>query len=76
MVYADWVGDLVDCQSHIGCLVYVGDTMVSWCLKKQTTISKSSTKLEMREISMAMAKLDCVAALLSKLCILVTKPYI
>lgn len=73
---ADWAGDLKDCQSLSGHLVYVGYTLVSWCSKQQTTVSKSSTESEFRAISSAMEELDWVAALLSELCITVSKPYV
>lgn len=40
---ADWVECLDDKRSPGGFDVYLGDNMVSWSVKKQTIISRSST---------------------------------
>lgn len=44
----DWAGDQIDRISTIGICVYIGHNPIMWALKKQATISWSSTKVEYR----------------------------
>ncbi|KAJ1697336.1 hypothetical protein LUZ63_005848 [Rhynchospora breviuscula] len=48
---ADWAGSIDDRRSTSGFCVYLGSNLVSWCAKKQTTISRSSTEAEYRSLA-------------------------
>lgn len=43
---ADWAGDLTDCLSTTGLLVFLSPSPISWSAKKQNTVSQSSTEAE------------------------------
>jgi hypothetical protein len=43
---AYWVGDLTDRRSTSGCCFFLGDSLISWCSKKQHIVSRSSTEAE------------------------------
>ena len=43
---ADWAGDLDICHSTSGFVFPIQNNTVSWCTKKQPTVSKSSTESE------------------------------
>lgn len=50
---ADWAADSSDRRSITGQCFYLGDTIISWQVKKQPTIAKSSTEAEYRALSTA-----------------------
>lgn len=43
---ADWGGDVIDRQRQSGYLVYIGDMLISWGSRKQSTVARSSTESE------------------------------
>ncbi|PKU78594.1 Retrovirus-related Pol polyprotein from transposon TNT 1-94 [Dendrobium catenatum] len=52
-VDADWASDVSDRKSVSGFCTYLGNTLISWSVKKQTTVAKSSTEAEYRSLSAA-----------------------
>ncbi|PKU83657.1 putative mitochondrial protein [Dendrobium catenatum] len=52
---ADWAGDPVTRKYTSGFCTFLGDTIVSWTVKKQTTVSRSSTESEYRALAAATA---------------------
>jgi hypothetical protein len=49
--YADWAGCPSIRRSTIGYCIFLSKNLISWCLKKQHTISRSSTKAEIRSMA-------------------------
>ncbi|KAI0493625.1 hypothetical protein KFK09_023746 [Dendrobium nobile] len=52
---ADWAGDPVTRKSTSGFCTFLGESIVSWIVKKQTTVSRSSTESEYRALAAATA---------------------
>ncbi|KAI0519513.1 hypothetical protein KFK09_006962 [Dendrobium nobile] len=52
-VDADWAGDQTDSKSTTGYCNFLGNTVISWCVKKQATIARSSTEAEYRALASA-----------------------
>lgn len=50
---AYWGTDPDDRRSTSGYCIYFGSNPVSWCSKKQTTVSRSSTEAEFRSVASA-----------------------
>ncbi|KAI0504692.1 hypothetical protein KFK09_015645 [Dendrobium nobile] len=55
---ADWAGDPITRKSTSGFCTFLGDNLVSWTVKKQTTVSRSSTESEY--IALAAATADTI----------------
>ncbi|XP_068331580.1 uncharacterized mitochondrial protein AtMg00810-like [Pyrus communis] len=47
---SDWAADLNTRRSVIGYAVYLGNSLISWQSKKQTSVSRSSTEAEIRSL--------------------------
>ncbi|XP_020691539.1 uncharacterized protein LOC110106117 [Dendrobium catenatum] len=52
---ADWAGDPITKKSTSSFCTFLGDTLVSWTVKKQNTVSRSSTESEYRALAAATA---------------------
>ncbi|XP_020679032.1 uncharacterized protein LOC110097127 [Dendrobium catenatum] len=50
---ADWASDASDRKSISGFCTFLGPNLISWTVKKQPTVAKSSTEAEYRSLSVA-----------------------
>jgi hypothetical protein len=64
---ADWTGCPDTRRSTSGYCVYLGDNVVSWSLKRQVTVSRSSAEAEYRSVAHAVAKAVWLRQLLVEL---------
>ena len=53
---ADWAGCPDSRRSTFGYCVFLGNTLVSWSSKRQTTVSHSSVEAEYRDVAHAVAE--------------------
>ncbi|XP_020673360.2 uncharacterized protein LOC110092978 [Dendrobium catenatum] len=54
---SDWAGDQLDRKSTTGYCIFLGTALLSWSVKKQTTVARSSTEAEYRSMAAAAADL-------------------
>ncbi|KAI0527170.1 hypothetical protein KFK09_002769 [Dendrobium nobile] len=52
-VDADWTSDHTNQKSITGFCSFLGDNLVSWCVKKHVTVAKSSVEAEYRVLAAA-----------------------
>jgi hypothetical protein len=64
---SDWAGDSGDRRLTGGFVVYLGKNLVSWSVRKQPTVSQSSTEAEYKAVANATAELMWVQTLLKEL---------
>jgi hypothetical protein len=64
---ADWVGCSDDRKSTGGFTVLLGSNLISWCAKKQLTVSCSSIEVEYKAMADATAKVMWVQTVLHEL---------
>ncbi|KAK3004627.1 hypothetical protein RJ639_019504 [Escallonia herrerae] len=69
LVYSDsdWAGDPTDRTSTTGYVTYLGSTPISWCSKKQRSVSRSSTEAKYRAVAAALAETNWLTNLLREL---------
>ncbi|PKU66070.1 Retrovirus-related Pol polyprotein from transposon TNT 1-94 [Dendrobium catenatum] len=71
---ADWASDPDTRKSTSGFCTFLGDTLVSWTVKKQNTVSRSSTESEYRALASATADTIWIKRLLSDFGVLHSQP--
>lgn len=64
---ADWATDYDDRKSTSGYCIFLGKNPISWCSKKQPTVSRSSTEAEYKSVASATAEIMWIESLLSEL---------
>ncbi|PKU82564.1 putative mitochondrial protein [Dendrobium catenatum] len=62
---ADWAGDMVDRKSTTGYCIFLGRALISWTVKKQTTVARSSTEAEYRSLAATAADIIWIRRLCS-----------
>jgi hypothetical protein len=60
----DWVGCLDDRRSTVGFTIFLGNNLISWTVKKQATVSRSSIKVEYKSLANATAEIMWVQTVL------------
>ncbi|XP_042041318.1 uncharacterized mitochondrial protein AtMg00810-like [Salvia splendens] len=64
---SDWAADVDDRRSTTGVHAYHGRNLISWCVKKQTVVERSSTEAEYRSLAQAASEVAWLTSLLNEL---------
>jgi hypothetical protein len=60
----DWIGDPIDYRFTMGYCFLLGNSLISWCSKKQSIVAHSNTKAEYHAFANATSKLPWLRWLL------------
>ncbi|KAI0488794.1 hypothetical protein KFK09_028633 [Dendrobium nobile] len=71
---SDWAGDPIDRKSTTGYCAFLGHNLISWQVKKQHTVARSSIEAEYRSLATAAADVLWLRRLLQEFDIHVNKP--
>ncbi|PKU74273.1 Retrovirus-related Pol polyprotein from transposon TNT 1-94 [Dendrobium catenatum] len=71
---ADWASDPATRRSTSGFCTFLGNTLISWSVKKQNTVSRSSTESEYRALASATADTIWIKRLLAEFGVLHSEP--
>nr|XP_034924377.1 uncharacterized mitochondrial protein AtMg00810-like [Populus alba] len=71
---ADWAGCPTTRRSTTGYCTFLGGNLISWCAKKEHTISWSSTEVEYHAMANTTAELKWLVFILKDLCITLSSP--
>ncbi|GKD42727.1 ribonuclease H-like domain-containing protein [Tanacetum coccineum] len=63
----DWAGCPITCRSTSGYCVFLGDNLLSWSVKRQVTLSRSSVEAEYRGVANVVAETAWIRNLLCEL---------
>ncbi|PKU74847.1 Retrovirus-related Pol polyprotein from transposon TNT 1-94 [Dendrobium catenatum] len=64
---ADWASDTTDRKSISGFCTFLGSNLISWTVRKQATVAKSSTEAEYRSLSAATSEVIWLRRLTAEL---------
>ncbi|KAL0327809.1 UNVERIFIED_CONTAM: Secreted RxLR effector protein [Sesamum angustifolium] len=70
----DWAGCVDSRDSLTGYCVFLGQALVSWKIKKQPTIARSTAEAEYHNLGASTCELRWISYLLQDLCILISQP--
>ncbi|XP_020698241.1 uncharacterized protein LOC110110921 [Dendrobium catenatum] len=71
---SDWAGDPLNRKSITGFCAFLGSNLISWQVKKQKTVARSSTEAEYRALATAATDITWLRRLLQEFQILSSKP--
>ena len=71
---ADWAGNLVDRRSTTAFFVFLGNNLITWLSKKQSTVARSSTEAEYRSLTVGAVELAWLRILLCDFGIFLNSP--
>lgn len=71
---SDWVGRPDERRSTGGFAIFLGSSLISWCSRKQRTVSRSSTESEYKALADTAAELTWLQALLGELGVKLSVP--
>ncbi|KAL0371764.1 UNVERIFIED_CONTAM: Secreted RxLR effector protein [Sesamum calycinum] len=70
----DWAGCVDSRGSLTGYCVFLGQALVSWKIKKQPTVARSTAEAEYHNLGASTCELRWISYLLQNLCILISQP--
>ncbi|PON68584.1 hypothetical protein PanWU01x14_093930, partial [Parasponia andersonii] len=70
---ADWATDIDDRRSITEYYIYLGQNLVTWCSKKQPTISRSSIETEYQSLANGTSEILWLQSLLQEMRVTATR---